>query len=311
MGLFKTPLRYPGGKQRLSPFLLETLEENNINGHYVEPYAGGAGVAIELLLTKKINHVHLNDSYLGIYAFWHSVINHNEEFCRLVTSASMTVDEWIKRKEIVRKADKSDLLQLGYSVFYLNRVNRSGVLGAGLIGGKNQDGNYKMDARFNRADLVRRISTIERFKDKISISNLDAELYIKNYIPNLPQNTLIYLDPPYFQKGGELYLNSYRKSDHARLSDIIQNEIGHKWVLSYDGVDDILELYKERRHFLYNLQYTAANVYKGREVFVFSDDIALPQRSSLKHIQMGLDSLVEPKSIMLEHSNVVGIESTK
>ncbi|HEY5393012.1 MAG TPA: DNA adenine methylase [Hanamia sp.] len=293
MGDFKTPLRYPGGKQRLSPFIEEIIIENNIKEvHYVEPYAGGAGVGIQLLLTRKVSNIHLNDSDLGIYSFWHSVINKPEELCKMISSASMTIDEWRKRKEIVKKCDKRKILELGFSVFYLNRCNRSGVLSAGMIGGLDQTGNYKMDARFSRNDLIRRIEAIARFKDNIFLTNFDAEYYIQNYIPNLPKNTLIYLDPPYYEKGIKLYLNAYKKTDHARISKVIQTEIKHNWVLSYDGVPDIVNLYKKRRHFLYDLQYSASKVYKGKEVFVFADKLKLPKQCSLKHIGIGLNNLV-------------------
>lgn len=292
MGRAKTPLRYPGGKQRLSPFIEEILIENNIkNGHYVEPYAGGAGVGIELLLTKKVSNIHLNDSDFGIYCFWYAVLNRTEELCQMIQSASMTVDEWRKRKEIVKQCDRRKKLELGFSVFYLNRCNRSGILSAGIIGGLDQSGNYKMDARFSRNDLIRRIETIAQFKDNIFLTNFDAEYYIKNYISNLPQESLIYLDPPYYEKGCELYLNAYKKNDHARLSKVIQDEINLNWILSYDGVSDILELYNERRHFLYDLQYTAAKVYKGKEVFIFSDRLRIPQKSVIEHINIGIKEL--------------------
>lgn len=293
MGNFKTPLRYPGGKQRLSPFIEELLTENEItNGHYVEPYAGGAGVGLHLLLNKKVNSIHLNDSDFGIYSFWHSVVNKPDELCKMIASASMTVEEWRNRKAIVKKCDKRKKLELGYSVFFLNRCNRSGVLSAGVIGGLDQTGNYKMDARFSRNDLIRRIEAITKFKDNIFLTNLDAEFYIQNYIPNLPQNSLIYLDPPYYEKGSELYLNAYKKSDHARLAEVIQTEINHNWVLSYDGVPDIVNLYNKRRHFLYDLQYSAAKVYKGKEIFVFADKLKLPRQCSLKHIDIGLNNIV-------------------
>jgi len=293
MANFRTPLRYPGGKQRLSPFILELIEENNvINGHYVEPYAGGAGVAIELLLSRKVSNIHLNDSDFGIYSFWHSVINEPEELCKMIATASMTIEEWRFRQSIVKKCDKSNKLELGFSVFYLNRCNRSGILKAGVIGGLEQKGNYKMDARFSRNDLIRRIEAITKFKDNIHLTNMDAEEYIKNYIPNLPMNTLIYLDPPYFVKGEGLYLNAYKKEDHQRISKIIQEEIEHKWVLSYDGVQDIIELYNKRRHFLYDLQYNAERVYKGKEIFIFGDCINLPKNCSLKNIEIGFKNMV-------------------
>ncbi len=292
MSLYNTPLRYPGGKQRLTPFVIEILEANLINGHYVEPYAGGAGVGIELLLKNKVQYIHLNDYSYGIYAFWYSILNYTEKFCQLISSASLTIEEWRRQKAIVKRLDNDNLLELGFAIFYLNRCNRSGVLNAGVIGGYSQQGNYKMDARFNRNELIRRIESIALFKNRIAISNFDAEFYISNYIPNLPENTLVYFDPPYFMKGSDLYPNFYSKNDHLQLSHIIQNQINRKWILSYDGVPDILTLYNERRHFLYDLQYSASTVYKGKEVFIFCDEIKLPRQASIKSIDLGLQNLI-------------------
>jgi DNA adenine methylase len=286
----KTPLRYPGGKQRLTPFVYDILMQNEIKEHYVEPFAGGAGVALELLLSKKIKNVHLNDANIGIYAFWYSVVNHTQELCNLISVASLTVEEWKRRKEIVKQADKNNLLELGFSTFYLNRCNRSGILTAGLIGGLNQDGNYKMNARFSRNDLIRRIESIALFKKNIFVTNLDAEFYIKNYIPNLGNDCLVYLDPPYFVQGSNLYLNSYE-----HLSKIIQNKIEQKWILSYDGVPEIVSLYSERKHFIYDLQYNASRVYKGKEIFIFCDELTIPKSCSLDYINYGIENLVNSK----------------
>lgn len=292
MSKIKTPLRYPGGKQRLTPFIQEILSQNKISDHYVEPYAGGAGVAIELLVNRKIKFVHLNDANTGIYAFWYSVLHYTQELCHLIATASMTVEEWKKRKQIVKKSDKSNLLELGFSTFYLNRCNRSGILSGGLIGGLDQSGNYKMNARFSRNDLIQRIEGISLFKNQIFISNFDAEYYIKNYISNLDENCLIYLDPPYFEKGSNLYLNSYKKQDHDHLSKVIQNDIKHKWVLSYDGVPEIIDMYLKRKHFIYELQYNAEKVYKGKEIFIFCDKLDIPKKCTLEYINEGILNLV-------------------
>jgi DNA adenine methylase len=219
------------------------------------------------------------------------VIHRTEDLCRFIATVSLTVDEWKKHREIVRSAGNSDLFELGCSIFYLNRCNRSGVLSAGLIGGLDQTGNYKMGARFSRNDLIMRIELISLFKEQISISNLDAEDYINNYIPNLPiADTLVYLDPPYYNKSKDLYLNWYKREDHLNLSISIQNKIEHNWILSYDGVQEILSLYENKRHFLYNLQYSASRVYKGQEIFVFCDKLKLPMSSRLKHVDEGIKS---------------------
>lgn len=289
MGSSKTPLRYPGGKQKIAPFLSELLKENNlIGGHYVEPYAGGAGAALELLLTRYVSAVHLNDASLPIYSFWRSVLDQPEEFCRLISLASLTIEEWQRQRNIIKNPSSHTVLEVGFSTFYLNRVNRSGVITGGLIGGYKQEGQWKMDARFNRQDLIKRIEAIAYRRDSIFIRNMDAEDYIKNYIPTTPQETLVYCDPPYFHKSEGLYLNRYYKKDHQRLAETIQNDISRKWLLSYDSADEILSYYSQRNHFLYDLQYNAAKAYKGREVFIFCDELKLPTSSSLSFIDAGL-----------------------
>src|SRR5690606_4151328 len=198
------------------------------------------------------------------------------------------IEEWKYRREILRAPENYDLFEVGFSTFYLNRCNRSGVLNAGVIGGLNQDGNYKMDARFSRNDLIRRIEAIRLFKDNIFLSNLDAEDYINQYIPKLSNNCLVYLDPPYFNKAKDLYLNSYLPDDHIRISQTIQSNITKPWILSYDNVPQITSLYPERRSFTYNLQYSAAKTYKGQEIFVFCDNLKIPESCGLKFIDVEL-----------------------
>ncbi|MEJ7694974.1 DNA adenine methylase [Daejeonella sp.] len=293
MATSKTPLRYPGGKQRLAPFVYEILQVNDlVGGHYVEPYAGGAGAALELLLSRQVSAIHLNDSSLPIFSFWRSVLHHTEEFCYMVASASLTIEEWQRQREIIKNPTQNDELQLGFSTFYLNRVNRSGVISGGIIGGLDQEGEWKMDARYNRSDLVQRIQSIAYRKSAISISNFDAEDYIMNYIPNnTPKNTLVYCDPPYFEKSGGLYLDDYKKSDHKRLAKTIQSRLNRKWILSYDAAAEILSYYSDRNYFLYDLQYNAANVYKGKEIFMFSDNLEIPNSSSLPFIDIALKTM--------------------
>jgi DNA adenine methylase len=289
MTRYYTPLRYPGGKQKLTPFVLEILRANElIGGHYVEPYAGGAGVALELLLGRHVDNVHLNDSALPVYAFWRTVLQETEALCRLISTASLTVEEWRRRREIVRHPEEHPLLEVGFSTFYLNRCNRSGVLSGGVIGGLAQTGEWKMDARFSRNELIRRIEVIAARADSITVRNLDAEDFIAQHVNVLPANTLVYCDPPYFEKASRLYLNAYDEADHERISQFIQKKLKKRWVVSYDSAPQILSFYEKRRSFLYDLQYNASNVYKGREVFVFSDELRIPSESSLNYIDLAI-----------------------
>jgi DNA adenine methylase len=279
MSRYKTPLRYPGGKQKLAPFVLEILGQNGLlGGHYAEPFAGGAGVAIELLLSNQVSHIHLNDSYYGIYAFWRAVLTKNTDFCRRVASASLNVGEWKRQRDILWNPKAHSQFDVGFSLFYLNRCNRSGIPTGGVIGGLLQEGKWKIDARFPRKELVKRIEAIGAVKSKITIKNVDAEEFITKYVPILPRKTLVYCDPPYFLKADRLYKNHYRSKDHIHLSAIIQKRLKRPWLVSYDGAPEILEMYSERKSFIYLLQYNAARAYRGKEVFIFYYKLTIPRR---------------------------------
>lgn len=285
MTRYYTPLRYPGGKQKLTPFILEILQANElIGGNYVEPYAGGAGVALELLLGRHVSKIYLNDSALPVFAFWKTVLDDTESLCRLISTASLTVEEWKIRREVVKNPENHSLLELGFSTFYLNRCNRSGVLSGGIIGGLNQTGEWKMDARFSRNELIRRIEVIASKRASIVVKNLDAEKFIADHVNDLPAKTLVYCDPPYFEKSSRLYLNAYKEADHERISKFIQGQLKKKWVVSYDSAPQILKFYEQCRSFIYDLQYNASTVYKGKEVFVFSDELKIPASSLLPYI---------------------------
>lgn len=290
MNRYKTPLRYPGGKQKLAPFVAEVMLENDlIGGHYAEPYAGGAGVAIELLLSGSAAHIHLNDSCTAVHAFWKSITSETEEFCRRVSRASLNVREWKRQREILRQRDGHSSLDVGFSMFYLNRVNRSGILSGGLIGGLAQEGEWLMDARFPRAELIRRIENIARYKKRIHLRNWDAERFITDYLPRLPQQSLVYCDPPYFDKADRLYLNHYRPEDHRRIAKVIQR-VKLPWMVSYDAAPEILKCYSRRRAFIYGLQYNAQKAYVGSEVFFFSDQLTLGDTSAVKAIDAVLSA---------------------
>ncbi len=286
---YKTPLRYPGGKQRLSPFISEVLAENGIvDGHYVEPYAGGAGVAIEMLLAGKSSHIHLNDSSYPVYCFWKCILKQTDEFCRRVLRASLTVAEWRRQKAILAQHRMHEPLDVAFSFFFINRCNRSGIPSGGVIGGLKQTGRWRIDARYPRTELVRRIEAIASKKKQISIRNDDAEDYICDYIADLPRQTLVYCDPPYYDRARRLYFDHYQPDDHARLAKTIQRKMTRRWIVSYDNARPILKLYSKRRFFLYDLQYNANRVYTGREVFVFSDKINIPASSSLHALDVAI-----------------------
>lgn len=273
-----SPLRYPGGKARLAGFVQTLLQMNRLNdGHYVEPYAGGASVALSLLVNEYVSHVYINDLDRSVYAFWYSALHNTEALCKHIRNAELSIEEWKRQRTFQRKPSSIGLLRLGFSTLYLNRTNRSGIIqSGGAIGGTKQQGEWKLDARFYRETLIRRIETIAAYRDRITLSNLDAAAFLKRLLPNLPLKTLIYLDPPYYVKGKRrLYANFYKHSDHSAIANLLA-DCTHPWLVSYDNVSQTRALYRRYRRRKYGLQYTAHDRYKGAEVIFFSDNLALP-----------------------------------
>lgn len=263
------------------------MENGLAGGHYVEPYAGGAGVAMELLVSGSATHIHLNDSCKRVFSFWKAILSHTEEFCRRISRAALTVNEWKRQREILRSREDVGVIDLGFSVFYLNRCNRSGILGGGLIGGLHQKGPWTMDARFPRNELIRRVETIASRRNAITILNWDAERYLVEYAPRLPVESLIYLDPPYFNKADRLYLNHYAPKDHLRISKLIR-KLPRRWMVSYDAVPEVLKNFPRRRALMYDLHYNAGYAYTGKEVVFLSDDLRYPAHSSIDSVDRAL-----------------------
>jgi DNA adenine methylase len=293
MSAVNTPLRYPGGKQKIAPFIAEILQYNDINNiNYVEPYAGGAGVAINLLLNDKVKKIHLNDKSIPIYSFWKTLKENPDWLCKKILLSSLTIEEWKRQKEILKNTNDQSLEEIGFAAFYLNRCNRSGILNGGVIGGLDQKGNWKMDARFPRKELIERIEAIANKSSSITVTNLDAENLLTKLEKNKKKSkSFIYCDPPYVDKGEKLYLNYYKHEDHKRISELIQGCNKNYWIVSYNYNDYICGLYKKRKGFIYNLQYSAAKVYLGQELFVFSDGLKIPSNSIVSQIDSALKSM--------------------
>ena len=273
MPITDTPLRYPGGKTQLLPLVIDILKKNDlIYGEYAEPFAGGSGIAISLLLNDYVSKIYLNDLDPSIYSFWHSVINQPKELCRLIEKTDVTIEEWHRQKKILANPQKYSLLKIGFATLFLNRTNRSGIIKGGVIGGLDQSGNYKLDCRFNKSDLIRKINRIADHGNRIELSMLDAEIFIKKVIPKTAKNAFINIDPPYFCKGSGLYTNFYKPDDHASLASKV-SKIKRKWMVTYDDVDEIRNLYSSFPMYTKNLQYSAQEKRIGVELLIASKEL--------------------------------------
>ncbi len=276
--MYYSPLRYPGGKNKLAAFVAKICIDNNINGHYVEPYSGGASVAIFLLLEGFVKKITINDKDRSIYAFWHSVLNKTNQLCELIEKTDVTVEEWKIQREIQNNKNKANLLELGFSTFFMNRTNRSGIITGGIMGGVNQDGNFLIDCRFNKQELIQRIKAIASRKKDIRLYKKDAiKLISKIQSESNKNNIIFYFDPPYYLKASSLYMNHYKKESHKEVSEAIKNIKNIRWIVSYDNVPEIKDLYSDCSCKEYSFKHTAYNIRTGKEVLFFSPNLKQPR----------------------------------
>lgn len=266
-----SPLRYPGGKSRLAGFI--SLAINNLgiqNCTYVEPFAGGAGVALSLLLDGAVEQIVINDFDKAIYSFWRAVKQDSRELIRLIEQTPVTIEEWRRQKQIY-STQKAYSVELAFATLFLNRTNRSGILNAGPIGGYAQEGEWQLDVRYDRESLVARVETIAERRNNITVYNKDIISLMRNYIPRLGDDVFIYFDPPYYNKGQKLYKNFLSPTDHKIIRDVIVEEINVPWIVTYDDVDEIRKLYSQFEIKTFDLTYSAANKGKASELMIFSN----------------------------------------
>lgn len=281
--MFYSPLRYPGGKGKLEPFMeLLIKQTGHVGGTYVEPFAGGAGIALELLEKGIVNDIVINDLDKGIYSFWRAILTETDRFVNDIRTVELTIDEWNRQKKIVEDCSRYSY-ELGFATFYLNRTNRSGIIKGGVIGGTEQAGNWRMDARFNREDLVERIVKVASRKKHIHLYNKDVNSFIQNYLPKYQQNAFVYFDPPYFEKGKQLYLKFFSYDDHVRLERMINSQVNCDWVITYDDVQEIADIYQNHILRRFDLNYSAAVKRKASEIIIFRRQNMIPTDSELQH----------------------------
>lgn len=273
-----SPLRYPGGKSRLADFIEDLILLNNLeNGKIYEMYAGGAGASLSLLLSGVVSEIVLNDLDYHIYSFWHSVLYETENLIRLIDNIEVNIQNWNHQKKIFNSYQDYSILEVGFSSFFLNRSNRSGVFNAGPIGGKDQTGNYKIDVRFNKSNLIKRIENIAERRDSIKITNLESIDFLEKIFELNQENIFVFLDPPYYQQGENLYFNFYKDKNHEALAELLSNYHDRNWFLTYDNDNRIKDLYNNSRTAYLPMTYTLQHKRKSKEVMIFADALHIPK----------------------------------
>lgn len=276
---YLSPLRYPGGKGRLGSFVASLIAaQPRRASRYVEPFAGGAGVGLSLLFHEHVDEIVLNDIDVGIAAFWRALFSEPDEFIARVRNAEVTIDEWHRQREVhLRRPD--DDISLGFATFFLNRTNRSGILGGRPIGGLNQTGKWLIDARYDGERLAERIRRLSTFASRVTICSEDGINLVGRELAD--DDAFIYIDPPYLQKGDDLYLDTLQWEDHERLAAVLADARG--WFLTYDHDPRVLRLYPHLRCASFGIAHTAGVQHVGREYAVFAAGLVLPPLSGLGH----------------------------
>ncbi len=273
-------LRYPGGKTYLAPFLRRVLEANQmLNGTYVEPFAGSAGAALRLLAEGHVSQIILGDIDPVVSSFWELSLKESDALISFIRTVPLDIKEWHKQREAYFDVSRP-LQERAYAFFYLNRTNRSGVLFAGPIGGKKQDGKYLLGARFNREGLISRARTIADLASSIDFRRSNAVTLCRAVAAEhtaIGGKYFLYLDPPYYEWGPELYISTFSPRQHMYLASALAQIGSVPWLLSSDCHPDAIETYSRFNQAQVSMNYSIHQHRKATELLVWPSWTKMPK----------------------------------
>ena len=259
--------------------LLRELRRLNGLGNraIAEPFAGGAGASLSLLYLEETPRIYINDADPAIHDFWWTLVSRPRLFLNLLGKTRVNLGEWRDQREVYRSPCRASRLRRGFAAFYLNRCNRSGIImDGGPIGGIDQKGKWKIDARYNKKELRARCEKIAEYRERIQVSGKDGIDFIETLDA---QSTFFFIDPPYFEKGPMLYLNALDADYHASLAARLKTKSDAAWVLTYDDCPEVRQLYQSWASVRpFSLRYAAAERRPGRELLITPRWIRLPDR---------------------------------
>lgn len=280
-----SPLRYPGGKFKISRLIECLIEKSGIVAPvYIEPFAGGAGVALDLLFRGKVSSIVINDSDRAIYSVWRAILTETDAFLEKVVNADLSIEEWMKQQKIYLSSSHYSL-DFAFATFFLNRTNHSGILTSGPIGGQKQE-KWTLGVRYNKERLEKQIQEIGKHKKEIRLYGFDIFTFLKRMMSTTGENGFIYFDPPYYRKGKRLYKNYFTPQVHSKLCSLISNGIPQSWIVTYDNVPEIVNLYEKFPSLPFSLGYSLANNGRGKEIMFFKNEKLIPTLPELERVHL-------------------------
>lgn len=257
----------------MSAFLKEYMKklDPTLEKVIAEPYCGGAGAALILLADGDADMVVLNDADLRVYSAWLAMLEEPERFVAKLSNVRLDIAEWLYHRDLVDGYSGSEYdFEVGFSTFYMNRTTRSGIiLNAGPIGGYDQRGKWKLDARFNVQRLTNQVLWLATNRHRIRLSNFDGLSFIdrERRMP-AADNTLFFIDPPYVKAGGRLYYDGMSEAKHIALSDLLTTGNIRHWILTYDDAPLIRQLYRSQKCSNISVNYSLQSKRLENEILV-------------------------------------------
>jgi DNA adenine methylase len=246
--------RYPGGKSKLKNQIVARLNEMRNGSRQIEfrePFFGGGSIgSIFLEKNPNLKKIWINDFDLGIASIWTTIINNpamlKSKVQEFVPSISAFDDFKTELLTTPLLLTSEEIAEFGFKKLAIHQISYSGLgtKSGGPLGGRDQKSQYKIDCRWSPKYICKKIDLLHERFSKISFirqkscTNLD----FSELIQDERTQGLIYLDPPYFIKGNDLYQHGFSVKDHERLANSLK-ETGHRWLLSYDDCPEIRDLY--------------------------------------------------------------------
>jgi len=248
-----------------------------------EPFGGGAGASLTLLYQEEVPEIFVNDADPAIYNFWWAILHRAIAFQGALSRTRVSMAEWRRQRDVYRSVERMSRLRRGFATFYLNRCNRSGIIAnGGPIGGTEQKGKWPLGARYNKSALLERCRKLVEYRGRIRVSGLDGLEFLETVDE---ATTMLFIDPPYYDKGRLLYLNALDEAYHKRLARKLKSNQDSPWVLTYDDCPEIRRLYRGWATVRpFRLSYSATKRRSGRELLITPKWMRLPGRQTSEAI---------------------------